>query len=38
MQKEIERLRQKHRKGRLDLFSNVTWTESSRDLLEGKPI
>jgi [protein-PII] uridylyltransferase len=34
MQKEIERLRQKFRKGRLDLFSNVTWSESSRNLLE----
>jgi len=34
MQKEIELLRQKFRKGRSELFRQVTWTSPCRDLLE----
>jgi [protein-PII] uridylyltransferase len=34
MQKEIERLRQKFRKGRLELFRHVTWNSSSHNLLD----
>jgi [protein-PII] uridylyltransferase len=34
MQKEIELLRHKFRKGRADLFRHVSWHGSSRDLLE----
>jgi len=34
MQKEIEALRRKFRDGRAQLFRTVTWSSSSRDLLE----
>jgi [protein-PII] uridylyltransferase len=34
MQKEIERLRQKFRDGRSELFSGIMWNSSSRNLLE----
>jgi [protein-PII] uridylyltransferase len=34
MQKEIELLRRKFRKGRSELFHQVTWTSPCRDLLE----
>jgi [protein-PII] uridylyltransferase len=34
MQKEIEHLRQKFHKGRSELFRDIAWTSSCRDLLE----
>ena len=34
MQKDIERLRNEFRQGRTDLFSNVAWKSSRRNLLE----